>query len=163
MYQCIILNVPLWNDWSKVTYLQVHGSSALSFKSSNWISATIFAELIIQFGQDPKVRQARTFWRENVFYWHFYLCLSYVKLSRCPEFCSKNIQILLIHSNSRWTKGNVVATDFHVFSVIFEMPRISCSIFWDLQKYFSKSNKKVKEKKLTKFSICWLQYQLNFI
>ena len=61
MYQCIILNVPLWNDWSKVTYLQVHGSSALLFKSSNWISAAIFAELIIQFGQDPKVRQARTF------------------------------------------------------------------------------------------------------
>ena len=25
MHQCI-LNVPLWNDWSKVTYSQVHGS-----------------------------------------------------------------------------------------------------------------------------------------
>ena len=85
------------------------------------------------------------------------------KLSRCPKFCSKNIQILLIHSNSRWTKGNLVATDFHVFSVIFEMPRISCSIFWDLQKYFPKSNQKMKEKKLTKFFLCWFQYQLNFI
>ena len=28
MYQCI-LNVPLWNDWSKVTYSQVHGSPVL--------------------------------------------------------------------------------------------------------------------------------------
>ena len=57
MYQCIILNVPLWNDWSKVTYLQVHGSSvlkALSFKSLNWISMTKFSELI-QFLQDPKL------------------------------------------------------------------------------------------------------------
>ena len=42
------------------------------------------------------------------------------KLSRCPKFCSKNIQILLMHSNSRWTKENIVATDFHVFSAIFE-------------------------------------------
>ena len=51
MYQCI-LNVPLWNDWSKVTYSQVHGSpvlKALSFESLFWISATTFAELI-QFG-----------------------------------------------------------------------------------------------------------------
>ena len=28
MWQCI-LNLPLWNDWSKVTYLQVHGSPVL--------------------------------------------------------------------------------------------------------------------------------------
>ena len=28
MYQCM-LNVPLWNDLSKVTYLQVHGSPVL--------------------------------------------------------------------------------------------------------------------------------------
>ena len=28
MYQCI-LNVPLRNDWSKVTYSQVHGSPVL--------------------------------------------------------------------------------------------------------------------------------------
>ena len=28
MYQCI-LNVPLWNDWSKVTYSQVYGSPVL--------------------------------------------------------------------------------------------------------------------------------------
>ena len=28
MYQSI-LNVPLWNNWSKVTYLQVHGSPVL--------------------------------------------------------------------------------------------------------------------------------------
>ena len=37
MYQCIlnVLNVPLRNDWNKVTYSQVHGSlklKALSFK-----------------------------------------------------------------------------------------------------------------------------------
>ena len=56
MYQCI-LNVPLWNDWCKITYLQVHGFpvlKALSFKSLNCISATTFAKLI-QFGQDPKL------------------------------------------------------------------------------------------------------------
>ena len=36
MYQCI-LNVPLWNDWSKVTYSQVHGSSVLKlFHSKSW-------------------------------------------------------------------------------------------------------------------------------
>ena len=28
MYQCI-LNVPLRNDWSKVTYSEVHGSPVL--------------------------------------------------------------------------------------------------------------------------------------
>ena len=51
MYQCI-LNVPLWNDWSKVTYSQVQGYpvlKALSFEGLFWISATTFAELI-QFG-----------------------------------------------------------------------------------------------------------------
>ena len=60
MYQCI-LNVILWNDWSKVTHSQVHGSpvlKALSFKSFNWICATIFAELI-QFGQDQKLKRPR--------------------------------------------------------------------------------------------------------
>ena len=31
MYQCIlnVLNVSLWNDWSKLTYSQVHGSPVL--------------------------------------------------------------------------------------------------------------------------------------
>ena len=58
MYQCM-LNVPLWNHWSKVTYSQVHGSpglKTLSFKSLNWTYSTIFAELI-QFGQGPKLRR----------------------------------------------------------------------------------------------------------
>ena len=41
------------------------------------------------------------------------------KLSRCPNFCWKNIQILLIHFNPRWTKGNLVAADFQVYSVIW--------------------------------------------
>ena len=66
MYQCI-LNVPLWNDWSKVTYSQVHGSPVLKtllLQSFWWISATRFAELI-QFWQDPKCRRNRTFWRKN--------------------------------------------------------------------------------------------------
>ena len=71
MYQCI-LNVPLWNDWSKVKYLQVHGSLVLKvflFKSLNWISAKIFAELI-QFGQDPKLRRPRNFWLKTLkFHW----------------------------------------------------------------------------------------------
>ena len=37
MYQCV-LNVPLWNDWSKVTYSQVQGSpvhKALFYKISS--------------------------------------------------------------------------------------------------------------------------------
>ena len=66
MYQCI-LNVPLWNDWSKVTYSQVHGSPVLKtllLQSFWWISATRFAKLI-QFWQDPKCRRNRTFWRKN--------------------------------------------------------------------------------------------------
>ena len=71
MYQCI-LNVPLWNDWSKVTYSQVNGSLVLktiSFQILSWISAIIFAKLI-QFGQDPKIRRPRTFWRESLaFHW----------------------------------------------------------------------------------------------
>ena len=71
MYQCI-LNIPLWNDWSKVKYSQVHGSLVLKvflFKSLNWISAKIFAELI-QFGQDPKLRRPRNFWLKTLkFHW----------------------------------------------------------------------------------------------
>ena len=67
-----MLNVPLWNDLSKVTYSQVHGSpvlKALSFKSLSWISATTFAE-VIQFGQNPKLRGPETFWGQNlVFHW----------------------------------------------------------------------------------------------
>ena len=31
MHQCI-LNVPLWNDWSYVTYSQVHGSPVLELQ-----------------------------------------------------------------------------------------------------------------------------------
>ena len=57
MYQCIF-HVPLWNDWSKITYSQVHGSpvhEALSFESFQWISPTRFAEFT-QFCQDPKCR-----------------------------------------------------------------------------------------------------------
>ena len=64
MYQCI-LNVPPWNDWSKITYWQVHGSPRLKvllIKSLNKISVT-FAELI-QFGQYQKLRRPRTFWRK---------------------------------------------------------------------------------------------------
>ena len=71
MYQCI-LNVPLWNNWSKVTYSQVHGSpvlKALLFQSFYWTSATRFAELL-QFWQDPKCGRPRTFWRKHlVFHW----------------------------------------------------------------------------------------------
>ena len=89
MYQCI-LNVPLWNDWSTVTYSQVHGSPVLkapSFKSLSWISAKTFAEFI-QFWQNPKLRRPRTFEREIlVFHWRkisylksliFFLYLSFV-------------------------------------------------------------------------------------
>ena len=56
MHQCI-LNVPMWNNWSKVTYSQVHGSpvlKALLLQSFQWISATRFPELI-QFWQDQNV------------------------------------------------------------------------------------------------------------
>ena len=50
MCQCI-LNVSLWNDWSKVTYSQVHGFpvlKALSFKNLNWISATKSAHSLLK-------------------------------------------------------------------------------------------------------------------
>ena len=65
VYQCI-LNVPLWNDWSKATYSQVLGSpmlKALSFESLNWISATRFAKLIQNL--DSTFRIPRAFWRKN--------------------------------------------------------------------------------------------------
>ena len=87
MYQCI-LNVPLWNDWSKVTYPQVHGSpvlKALVLQSFSWISATRFAELI-QFWQDLKCRRNRTFWRKKfnvllekdfIFRFHIYFSASF--------------------------------------------------------------------------------------
>ena len=67
MHLCL-LNLPQRNDWSKITFRQVHGSSVLktlSFKSLNWISAAIFAELI-QVGQGSKHRKSRTFWRKNM-------------------------------------------------------------------------------------------------
>ena len=82
MYQCI-LNVPLWNGWIKVIFSQLHGSPVLNtllFKTLNWISATIFAELI-QFGQNPKLTTPRTFWRErSVFHWRkiSYLNFTYI-------------------------------------------------------------------------------------
>ena len=41
-YQCI-LNVPLWNDWSKVTYSQVHGSPVPIAQSS------FIAKLLVDF------------------------------------------------------------------------------------------------------------------
>ena len=68
MYQCI-LNVLLWNDWSKVTYSQVHGSPVLKtfvLQSFYWISATRFAKLI-QFWQDPKGR--KNCGKKLVFHW----------------------------------------------------------------------------------------------
>ena len=68
MYQCI-LNVPLWNNWSKVTYSQVHGSPVrrtLLLQSFWWIFAARFTELI-QFWQDPKCRRSRTFWRKKIY------------------------------------------------------------------------------------------------
>ena len=79
----IKVNVPLWIDSRKATYSQVHGSpvlKALSLKILNWISATILATLI-RFGQDPKLRTTRTFWRENlVFPWRriLYFNLTYI-------------------------------------------------------------------------------------
>ena len=81
MSQCIV-NVPLWNDWSKVTYSYVYGSPILkisSFKSFNWICATIFAELI--FCAYWKLGTLKTFWREHlVFHWRkiSYLNLTYI-------------------------------------------------------------------------------------
>ena len=73
MYQCILI-VPLWNDWSKVTHSQVHGSLMLktsSVKSLNWISVTIFAELI-QFGQDQKLTRPRTL-RGEILVFHCFI------------------------------------------------------------------------------------------
>ena len=85
MYQCV-LNETLWNDWSKVTYAQVHGSpvlKTLSFKNLNWISVTIFAELV-QFGQGPKLWRPRPFWRENlVFHWRKISYFNFVCMYVC--------------------------------------------------------------------------------
>ena len=72
MYLCIP-NLPLWNYWSKLTYLQVHGSSVLkafSFQvSSGFLRQDSHAELI-QFWQDTKCKRNRTFVRKNlVFHW----------------------------------------------------------------------------------------------
>ena len=68
MYQCI-LNIPLGNYWSKVTFTR-HGSPGLKtllLQSFWWIPATRFAELI-QFWQDPKCRRNRTWGRlKNLF------------------------------------------------------------------------------------------------
>ena len=103
MCQCI-LNVPLSNDWSKVTYSQVHGSPMLkisSFKSLTWICAIIFVELI-QLGQDPKLRWPKTFWRENlVFHWRkiSYLNFTYI----FSLFLLLFFFLLGIHSMQGWT------------------------------------------------------------
>ena len=87
MYQCI-LNVPLWNDWRKETYSQVHGSPVLKtllLQSFSWFSATTFAELI-QFWQDPKCKRNRTFWwkkfsdlleKDFIFHFHIYFSASF--------------------------------------------------------------------------------------
>ena len=68
----VYLYVSLLNDWSKVTYSQLHDSpvlKTLSIKSFHWISATRFAE-VMQFWQDPACRRPRTFWMKNlVFHW----------------------------------------------------------------------------------------------
>ena len=45
MYQCI-LNVPLWNDWSKVTYSQIHGPPVLK---------TLLLQSSYNFGKIQKV------------------------------------------------------------------------------------------------------------
>ena len=108
MYQCI-LNVPLWNDWSKVLYSQLHGSpvlKALSFKSLSLMSATTFAEFN-QFGQNPKLRRLRAFWGKNlVFRWRkiSYFKFNYIfpfVLLFISKFPKKYIHIyILIHINA---------------------------------------------------------------
>ena len=58
-YVSIYIYVPLRNDWSKVTYSQVHGSvfKGLLFQSFLWIASTRLGQLI-QFWQDPKCRRS---------------------------------------------------------------------------------------------------------
>ena len=87
MYQCI-LNVPLWIDWNKVTYSQVHGSPVLKtlfLQSFSWISPTRFAELT-QFWQDPICRRNTNFRRKKfsvslkkdfIFRFHIYFSASF--------------------------------------------------------------------------------------
>ena len=77
-----ILNATLWDDWSKVTYTQVHGSplhKTLSFKNFNWVFATRLA-VVIQFWQDPKCRRPRTFKLTHTdvciyIYVYIYICI----------------------------------------------------------------------------------------
>ena len=61
MYQCI-LNVPLWNDWIRVIYSQVHGSpapKALLFESFQWIYAAEFADLITKLSEKKINREIK--------------------------------------------------------------------------------------------------------
>ena len=121
MYQCI-LNIPLWNDWSKVTYSQVRGSpvlKALFSQSFKWISARRFAELI-QFWQDPKWRRNKTFWRKNfVFHWRkiSYFVFSYIYIYIC-NIIYKFICIIYIYMCITGTY-NIYIYIYNVYTYIY--------------------------------------------
>ena len=71
MYQWI-RNVPLWNDWSKITYSQVHGFpvlKALILQNCWWTSATRIGELL-RFGKIQKLREIELSVEKNlVLHW----------------------------------------------------------------------------------------------
>ena len=88
------LNLWIKELWALENYLlmnmlQVHGSpefKAILFKSLNLICATAFVKFI-QFGQDPKFRRPRAFWRENlVFHWRkisYFIIYLYIYICVC--------------------------------------------------------------------------------
>ena len=62
-------------------YSQVHGSpvlKALLFKSLRWISATTFAEFIMNFGQNPKLKRLRIFKFPIYIYIYIYIYVAYI-------------------------------------------------------------------------------------
>ena len=86
-----------------------------SFKSLNWIPVTIFAELI-QFGQDPKLRRPRTFWRERLmFHWRIisYFNFTYIAPSANKQTRNYNTEYSSHHPSlstlisKRWNRRKV--------------------------------------------------------
>ena len=101
-----------------------------SFKSLNWIPVTIFAELI-QFGQDPKLRRPRTFWRERLmFHWRIisYFNFTYIAPSANKQTRNYNTEYSSHHPSlstlisKRWNRRKMkwwaIYTNLSVSSII---------------------------------------------
>ena len=116
-----IPNVPLWHDWSKVTYSKVHGSVVLKtnlFKRFNWISVTSSCKIESVWGTELSEQKIQCFIAERfctsssnlhffisfAFYflgWHIYLQTSAINF-----FNSKTLKTFVY----RVTNLNAVVT-----------------------------------------------------